>query len=201
MPTTLLLQARGLWLVNRIILDDKKILELYREEGKQEFAFNLLVEKYSERLYWHIRKLTCSHEDSNDILQTSLVKIWENLPSFREESKLYTWIYRIATNETLTFLKKKRLGAMLSLSNYDTVLENKLQSDPSFNGDKLQMALHKAILHLPDKQRAVFNLRYFQELKYEEIAEIMDTSVGSLKASYHHAYKKVKEELQEKFCD
>lgn len=182
-------------------MDDKKILELYREEGKQKFAFNLLVEKYSERLYWHIRKLTCCHEDSNDILQSSLVKIWENLPSFREESKLYTWIYRIATNEALTFIRKKRITAMLTLSNYDTTLENKLQSDPSFNGDKLQMALHKAILRLPDKQRAVFNLRYFQELKYEEIAEIMNTSVGSLKASYHHAYKKIKEELQEKFCD
>ena len=182
-------------------MEDKEILEIYRKEGKQEFAFNLLVEKYSERIYWHIRKLTCSHEDANDLLQSSLLKIWENLPSFREEAKLYTWMYRIATNETLTFLKKKRLTAMLSLSNYDTILANKLHSDPSFNGDKLQMALHKAILRLPDKQRAVFNLRYFQELKYEEIADIMETSVGSLKASYHHAYKKIKEELQEKFCD
>ena len=131
-------------------MEDKEILELYRTEGKQEFAFNLLVQKYQERIYWHIRKLTCSHEDSNDLLQSTLVKIWENLPAFREEAKLYTWVYRIATNETLTFLKKKRLGAMLSLSNYDTTLANKLQSDPSFNGDKLQMALHKAILHLPD---------------------------------------------------
>ena len=174
---------------------------MYRAEGKQEFAFNLLVKKYQERIYWHIRSLTCSHEDANDLLQSSLIKIWEHLPDFREEAKLYTWIYRIATNETLTFLKKKRIGAMLSLSNYDTTLANKLQSDPSFNGDKLQMALHKAILRLPDKQRAVFNLRYFQELKYEEIAQIMETSVGSLKASYHHAYKKIKEELQEKFCD
>ena len=195
-------QPRKQWHANnRGILEDKKILELYRTEGKQEFAFNLLVEKYSERLYWHIRKLTCSHEDTNDLLQSSLVKIWENLPSFREESKLYTWIYRIATNQTLTFLKKKRLGAMLSLSSYDTILENKLQSDPSFNGDKLQMALHKAILHLPDKQRAVFNLRYFQELEYKDIAEILDTSVGSLKASYHHAYNKIKKELEEQFSD
>ena len=195
-------QPRKQWHANnRGILEDKKILELYRTEGKQEFAFNLLVEKYSERLYWHIRKLTCSHEDTNDLLQSSLVKIWENLPSFREESKLYTWIYRIATNQTLTFLKKKRLGAMLSLSSYDTILENRLQSDPSFNGDKLQMALHKAILHLPDKQRAVFNLRYFQELEYKDIAEILDTSVGSLKASYHHAYNKIKKELEEQFND
>ncbi len=182
-------------------MEDKEILEIYRKEGKQEFAFNLLVQKYSERIYWHIRKLTCSHEDSNDILQSSLVKVWEHLPDFREEARLYTWIYRIATNETLTFLKKKRLNAMLSLSNYDNILANKLQSDPSFNGDKLQMALHKAILHLPDKQRAVFNLRYFQEMKYEEISEILDTSVGALKASYHHAYNKVKAELKEQFDD
>ena len=178
-------------------MEDREILEIYRTEGKQEFAFNLLVQKYSERLYWHIRKLTCSHEDSNDLLQSSLIKIWQHLPDFREESKLYTWIYRIATNETLTFLKRKRITAMLSLSSYDTILANKLQSDPSFNGDKLQMALHKAILSLPDKQRAVFNLRYFQEMKYEDMSEILDTSVGALKASYHHAYNKIKSQLQE----
>ena len=178
-------------------MEDREILEIYRTEGKQEFAFNLIVQKYSERLYWHIRKLTCSHEDSNDLLQSSLIKIWQHLPDFREESKLYTWIYRIATNETLTFLKRKRITAMLSLSSYDTILANKLQSDPSFNGDKLQMALHKAILSLPDKQRAVFNLRYFQEMKYEDMSEILDTSVGALKASYHHAYNKIKSQLQE----
>ena len=178
-------------------MEDREILEIYRTEGKQESAFNLLVQKYSERLYWHIRKLTCSHEDSNDLLQSSLIKIWQHLPDFREESKLYTWIYRIATNETLTFLKRKRITAMLSLSSYDTILANKLQSDPSFNGDKLQMALHKAILSLPDKQRAVFNLRYFQEMKYEDMSEILDTSVGALKASYHHAYNKIKSQLQE----
>ena len=180
-------------------MEDKEILEIYKEEGKQEFAFNLLVEKYSERLYWHIRKLTCSHEDTNDLLQSSLVKIWEHLPDFREESKLYTWLYRIATNETLTFLKRKRIGSLLSLSNYEKVLENKLQSDPYFNGDQLQYALQREIIKLPDKQRAVFTLRYFQELKYEEISEIMDTSVGALKASYHHAYQKIKNALQSEF--
>lgn len=180
-------------------MEDKEILNLYKEEGKQEYAFNLLVRKYSERLYWHIRKLTCSHDDANDLLQTTLVKIWKYLPEFREESKLYTWLYRIATNETLTFLKKRRLSAALSLSNYETILENKLKSDSSFNGDKLQMALQKAILKLPDKQRAVFNLRYFQEMKYEEISDVLNTSVGALKASYHHAYQKIKNELEETF--
>jgi RNA polymerase sigma-70 factor (ECF subfamily) len=112
---------------------------------------------------------------------------------------LYTWLYRIATNETLTFLKKKRLGSFLSLSDYNSVLENKLQSDKYFNGDKLQLALYKAILKLPDKQRAVFNLRYFQQMKYEDISEIMNTSVGALKASYHHAYQKIKTQLENEF--
>ncbi len=182
-------------------MQDKEILEIFRKEGMQEQAFNLLVQKYNERLYWHIRKLTCSHEDTDDLLQAVYVKIWRYLPEFREEAKLYTWIYRIATNETLTFLKKKRVNAALSLSNYSSVLENQLKSDSSFNGDKLQMALHKAILKLPDKQRAVFNLRYFQELKYEEIAQILETSVGALKASYHHAYQKIKQELTENFSE
>lgn len=179
------------------MLEDKEILEIYKQEGNREYAFNLLVRKYSERLYWHIRKLTCCHEDANDLLQTTLVKVWKNLPEFREESKLYTWLYRIATNETLTFLKKKRITSFLSLTDYSTVLENKLQTDKYFNGDRLQTAFYKAILKLPDKQRAVFNLRYFQELKYEEIAQILGTSVGALKASYHHAYKKIKQNLEE----
>lgn len=178
-------------------MEDSEILNIYKEEGRQEYAFNLLVRKYSERLYWHIRKLTCSHDDANDLLQTTLLKVWKNLPEFREESKLYTWLYRIATNETLTFLKRKRVVSVLSLSNYTNVLENKLQSDRSFNGDRLQHSLYKAIIKLPDKQRAVFNLRYFQEMKYEDISEILNTSVGALKASYHHAYQKVKTDLEE----
>ncbi len=179
--------------------EDKDILDIYKQEGKQEYAFNLLVRKYSERLYWHIRKLTCDHDDANDLLQTTLVKVWQHLPDFREDSKLYTWLYRIATNETLTFLKKKRLGSFLSLSSYDKVLENKLQSDKYFNGDKLQLALQREIIKLPDKQKAVFTLRYFQQMKYEEISEILDTSVGALKASYHHAYHKIKTALENEF--
>lgn len=183
------------------MIDDKQILQAFKEKGKQEFAFGMLVDKYSERLYWHIRKLTCSHDDSNDILQSSLIKIWQNLPNFREESKLYTWIYRIATNETLSFLKKKRIASLFSLSDYNSTLENKLENDPFFNGDAIQLALHKAILRLPDKQRTVFNLRYFQELKYEEISEILNISVGALKASYHIAYKKIKKEMEDMFPD
>ncbi len=180
-------------------MEDNEILHIYRVEGNQEYAFNLLMRKYEERLYWHIRKLTCSHEDTNDLLQNTFVKAWKYLPEFREESKLYTWLYRIATNETLTFLKKKRLNSFLSFNSYDAVLERNLCSDQSFNGDKIQMALHRAILKLPDKQKAVFTLRYFQEMKYEDIAEILGTTVGSLKASYHHAHQKIINELKEIF--
>ncbi len=177
---------------------ERDIISIYKE-GNQEYAFNLLVREYSERLYWHIRKLVCDHDDANDLLQITLVKAWQNLPTFREDSKLYTWLYRIATNETLTFLKKKRLHNFLLLSNYDKVLENKLQADKYFNGDKLQLALQREIIKLPDKQKAVFTLRYFQQMKYEEISEILDTSVGALKASYHHAYHKIKAALENEF--
>ncbi len=177
---------------------ERDIISIYKE-GRQEYAFNLLVREYSERLYWHIRKLTCDHDDANDLLQITLVKTWQNLPTFREDSKLYTWLYRIATNETLTFLKKKRLHSFLLLSSYEKTLENKLQADTSFNGDKLQLALQREIIKLPDRQKAVFTLRYFQQLKYEEISEILDTSVGALKASYHHAYHKIKRALEDEF--
>ena len=134
-----------------------------------------------------------------DLLQDTLIKAWKGLPSFREESRLYTWLYRIATNEALTFLKKKRVESFLLLGNYTSVLESRLKAEPAFNGDELQLAVRREILKLPDKQRAIFSLRYFQELKYEEISQIMNTSVGALKASYHLAYQKVKKALEEQF--
>lgn len=178
-------------------MDDKDILILFREEGKENYAFNLIVRKYSERLYWHIKKMVISHNDANDLLQNTFIKAWNALPEFREESRLFTWLYRIATNEVLTFLKKKQLRSFLSLTDYSRQLENVLESDIYFNGDKTQKALQKAILKLPEKQRIVFNMRYFDELKYEEISEILGTSVGALKASYHHAAKKIEESIQE----
>ncbi len=178
-------------------MDDKDLLELFKEEGKENYAFNLIIDKYSERLYWHIRKLVASHDDANDLLQETLVKAWKALPDFRSESKLYTWLYRIATNESLTFLKRARLKAFFSLSDYSRQLENQLESDPYFNGDTTQRIFHKAILKLPEKQRTVFTLRYFEEMKYEEISEITGTSVGALKASYHHAFQKIQEYLKE----
>ena len=178
-------------------MDDKDLLILYREEGKENYAFNLIVEKYSERLYWHVRKMVASHEDANDILQNSFIKAWSALPQFREESRLYTWLYRIATNESLTFLKRSKLRSFLSLSDYSKQVENQLEADPWFDGDNTQRIFRKAIMTLPAKQRAVFNMRYYDELKYEEISEVLNTSVGALKASYHHAFQKIQKILKE----
>lgn len=179
-------------------MSDERIIELYRS-GMQEEAFRCIVDAYTERLYWHIRRFLNSHEDTDDILQDIFIKIWSALPTFRNDSRLYTWLYRIATNEVLNFLRKQRFKALVSFESASVQLEKKIDEDIYFNGDQLQRELHKAIRRLPEKQRIVFSLRYFDEMKYEEISEITDTSVGALKASYHHAYNKIKEELQKKF--
>lgn len=176
-------------------MDDKDLLSLYKE-GKRETAFNLIVKKYGERLYWHIRKMVICHEDADDLAQNTFVKAWHALPEFREESRLYTWLYRIATNEVLTFLKRKKLRNFISLTEVSRQLENSLESDSFFNGDEVQKALYKAIVKLPEKQRLVFNMRYFEEMKYEEISEILGTSVGALKASYHHAHQKIQDAME-----
>ena len=175
--------------------DDRHIINLCHE-GEYELAFNSIVDTYSERLYWHVRRFLCSHEDTNDLLQDIFIKIWGSLPSFRGDAQIYTWLYRIATNETLNYLKKIRRENAISLDAVGQMLATRIDEDPYFNGDALQRELHKAIQQLPEKQRLVFNMRYFDELKYEDIAEITGTSVGALKASYHHAYNKIKEALE-----
>ena len=164
-------------------------------DGRQEEAFNSIVNAYSERLYWHVRRFLCNHEDANDLLQDIFIKIWTAMPTFRGDSKLYTWLYRIATNEVLNHLRKKRFKALVSLESASAAME-KIDDDPYFNGTMLQRELQKAIQRLPEKQRIVFSLRYFDEMKYEDISEITGTSVGALKASYHHAYGNVKEDMQ-----
>lgn len=176
-------------------MTDSEIISLY-EDGRHEEAFNGIVDTYTERLYWHVRRFLCSHEDTNDLLQDIFIKIWSALPTFRGEAKLYTWLYRIATNEVLNHLRKKRFKALISLESSSAIIERMVDDDPHFNGNQLQRELHKAIQRLPEKQRIVFSLRYFDEMKYEDIAEITGTSVGALKASYHHAYGKVKEDMQ-----
>ena len=179
-------------------MTDSQIIELYRN-GQKEKAFDNIVSSYTERLYWHIRRFTCSHDDSNDLLQDIFIKVWSSLPNFRGDSQLFTWIYRIATNEVLNHIRKQRLRAMVSLDSEANFLAKKIDEDAYFNGNELQRELHKAIQRLPEKQRIVFCFRYFDEMKYEEISQITDTSVGALKASYHHAYNKIKDELRKRF--
>ena len=181
-------------------MTDKEIIHL-QKSGDLERAFNAVVQNYSERLYWHVRRFLCSHDDTNDLIQDIFIKVWKALPSFRGESNIFTWIYRIATNEVLNHLRKQKFKALISLDSASEVFCRKIDEDPHFNGDHLQRELHKAIQRLPEKQRIVFSLRYFDELKYKEISEITGTSIGALKASYHHAYNKIKAELEEKTLD
>ncbi|MFO8235315.1 MAG: RNA polymerase sigma factor [Bacteroidales bacterium] len=176
---------------------DKEVLSLFRNEETKNLAFKIIINKYQERLYWHIRKIVVSHEDADDILQNTFIKVWNSLSNFREDSKLYTWLYRIATNESLTFLKQKRKKFFISFVDVENQLKNTLESDEYFNGDHIQLKLQKAILTLPEKQRLVFNMKYFDEMKYEDMSEILKTSVGALKASYHHAVKKIEKYLKE----
>lgn len=174
-------------------LDDKELLELFRVEKSKESAFTSIIKKYQERLYWHIRRLVVEHEDANDILQNMFIKVWKSLENFREDSQLYTWLYRIATNESLTFLDKQKKKSTLSLSDVESGLENKVKADSNFDANKLEWKLQLAIQKLPEKQRVVFTLRYYDELPYEQMSKILETSEGALKASYHHAAKKIEE--------
>lgn len=172
---------------------DRELLDLFQAEQSRHYGFNLLVQKYREKIYWHIRRMVIDHDDSDDIAQNVFVKVWQNLDGFREESRLYTWIYRIATNECMTFLKKKRTRFFLPLHDVEHELEQKVNNDPELSGDKIQQKLQQAILKLPERQRAVFNMRYYDEMSYEEISEVLGVTVGALKASYHHAAKKIEE--------
>ncbi|MFP4024302.1 MAG: RNA polymerase sigma factor [Thiohalospira sp.] len=177
--------------------NDKELLTLFKDTEKRNYAFNLIIRKYQEKLYWHIRKIVIKHDDADDILQNTFIKIWKGLDGFREDSKLYTWLYRIATNESLTFLKQKKTKYLLPIVDYENQLKDTLESDEHFNGTEIQLKLQKAILSLPEKQRVVFNMKYFEEMKYDDMAEILNTSVGALKASYHHAVKKIENYFKE----
>ena len=175
------------------------IIIKYLNEGKHESAFNAIVDIYSERLYWHIRRFIESHDDANDLLQEVFIKIWNALPKFRRDSQIYTWLYRIATNEALNKINKDKNKANPDSGQMEKLATGVIDDDPYFNGTKLQSELHKAIRELPEKQRTVFNLRYFEEMKYEDMSRVTGTSVGALKASYHHAYNKIREKLEKLF--
>lgn len=177
-------------------MDDNELLLKLRNPETKNYGFNLMVRKYQQKIYWHVRKMVIDHDDADDLVQEVFVKVWNHLDNFREDAKLYTWIYRIATNECLNFLRKKKSRFFLPIHDVQNELKEKLDSSPYIDGDEIQLKLQKALLKLPDKQRMVFNMKYFDEMKYEEISEITDTSVGSLKANYHHAVKKIEEFLK-----
>jgi RNA polymerase sigma factor (sigma-70 family) len=166
------------------------IAELKNGKTKEK-AFRILISKYKERLYWHIRKIVISHDDADDVLQNTFIKIFRNIDKFNEQSKLYSWMYRIATNESITFINKRAKERNVDISDYHEQLASTLESDVHFSGDEIQLILQKAIATLPQKQQLVFNMKYFDEIKYNEMSEILETSVGALKASYFHAVKKI----------
>ena len=172
---------------------DIELVELFRDANKRHYAFNLLVRKHQEKIYYFVRRLVIDHDDSDDVVQNIFIKVWNNLDSFREDSKLFTWLYRIAVNESLSFLKSKQLRSYLSLSSPNALMVKSLHSDPYFNGNEIQKLLKEAIIRLPKKQQLVFNMRYYEDLSYEEMSEILGTSVGALKASYHFAVKKIED--------
>jgi RNA polymerase sigma-70 factor (ECF subfamily) len=176
---------------------EREVLALLQEESTQKKGFEMIVAEYSEQLYWQIRRMVLSHDDANDILQNTFIKAWINIDYFRAEAKLSTWLYRIALNECLTFLNKQRAMNTVDIDDPEVMVDQKLESDPYFSGDHIELLLQKALLSLPEKQRLVFNLKYYQEMKYEEMSDILGTSVGALKASYHHAVKKIEKFLEE----
>ncbi|PRY08913.1 RNA polymerase sigma-70 factor (ECF subfamily) [Pontibacter ummariensis] len=186
-----------LLLIISATVEDKELLEKFAHPESRNLAYNQLVRKYQQKVYWHIRKMVIDHDDADDLTQEVFIKIWKNLENFRQDSQLYTWIYRIATNECLSFLSSKKRKFFLPINDITAELMEKVEASPDIAGDEVQLKLQKAILRLPDKQRLVFNMKYFDEMKYEEMSAILGTSVGALKASYHLAVKKIEEFLKQ----
>lgn len=178
-----------------MIAEDTLLNDL-RQPKTQAKAFEVLVNTYKERLYWHIRRIVVNHDDADDVLQNTFIKVYKNIQGFKGDSKLYSWMYRIATNEALSFLKKKATRLGISAPELQERMVGNLQADSYFDGDEIQLKLQEAIATLPEKQKLVFNMRYFQEMKYNEISDILNTSVGGLKASYHLAVKKLESFLK-----
>ena len=177
------------------ILDDNELVLAFKSGENKEVPFTGIVKKYQERLYWHIRRMVVVHEDADDVLQNVFIKVWKGLDSFRGESQLSTWLYKIAANETYTFLENRKKRMANSLDDAENDLANRIKADQSFDGKKIEWKLELAIQTLPNKQKTVFMLRYYDEMPYEEMSRVLGTSEGALKASYHHAVKKVEEFL------
>ncbi|MGI9530440.1 RNA polymerase sigma factor [Lutimonas sp.] len=177
------------------MLDEEALIVNLKDPSTREASFRELVSTHKERLYWHIRKIVLNHEDADDVLQNTFLKVFKHIDGFKGESKLFSWMYRIATNESMNCLNKKAKQVGLDIQELGEQRAENLADDPFFDGDEIQLKLQKAIATLPQKQQLVFNLRYFDEMKYEDMSEILDTSTGALKASYHHARKKIESYL------
>ncbi len=176
---------------------DEEIIEKIQDEKTINYGFNLLMDKYQEKVYSVIRRMVIDHDAADDAAQETFVKVWKNIESFKGDSKLYTWIYRIATNEALNHLRKKKRRFFIPIGDIEHELSSSLDTDIYYSGDEIQLKLQKSLLKLPEKQRLVFNMKYFEEMKFKDIAEVMDVSVGSLKAQYHHAVKKIEKFIKE----
>ncbi|WBX75285.1 RNA polymerase sigma factor [Tenacibaculum ovolyticum] len=177
--------------------DEIILITQLQNQKTKEVAFKQLLSLYKERLYWHIRKIVVSHDDADDVLQNTFIKIFKNIDRFKNNSKLYSWMYRIATNEAITFINKRAKERNVDITEYQQQLISTLDSDHWFTGDEIQLILQKAIATLPQKQQLVFNMKYFDEMKYSQISEILETSIGALKASYHIAVKKIEQFIKD----
>jgi len=180
------------------VTEEILLIQQLKNASTQDKAFRKLMGQYKERLYWHIRKIVISHDDADDVLQNTFIKIYRSISKFKGDSKLYSWMYRIATNEAITFINKRAKRNHINVSEMQQKMVENLEADVYFDGNEIQLLLQKAVASLPQKQQLVFNMKYFDELKYQEIAEILETSVGALKASYHHAVKKIETMLTQK---
>ncbi len=174
---------------------DQEILFRFRQLDTKEAAFTALVEKYQQRIYWHVRRMVISHEDANDVVQNIFIRVWNGLEKFREDSQLFTWMYRIATNECLSFLDQQKRKLKAHSIEQEEGLAERIKGDDHFDAQKLEWKLQIAIQQLPEKQRLVFTLRYYDEMPYEQMSKVLGTSEGALKASYHHAAKKIEDYL------
>lgn len=173
-----------------LVAEDEFVARL-QDSGTREKAFEELVGTYQQRLYWHIRRMVLDHDDTDDVLQNTFIKVFRNIDSFKGESKLYSWMYRIATNEALSFMKQKSRKLGVSSVELQEKMVDQLESDVYYDGEEIQLKLQRALVQLPEKQKLVFNMKYYQNMKYDDISEVLGTSVGALKTSYHHAVKKI----------
>ncbi len=173
------------------MINDAALVAQLQDKRTLDRAFRTLMTQYKERLYWHIRKIVITHEDADDVLQNTFIKVYRNINSFKGNSKLYSWMYRIATNESISLINKRAKTQQLESEDLQQQIITNLQSDVYFEGDEIQLKLQRAIAQLPQKQQLVFNMKYFDHMKYHDISEILETSVGGLKANYHHAVKKI----------